>query len=414
VLVGFTPVEVRVLSAASSTGPPVALLASHVMGIDPAAPQGHSFGGLVAALRTLLPWLLWLAAPLALTASGLAVSLQNHPHFGGDFHAAFWPAGHRVLHGLTPYVDPSAPQVARATAFVYPAPAAVLFAPFALIGRDLADALFVGMQLVAVALTLRLLAVRDWRVYGAAYLWAAVASGWLTGNVTLMLVLAVAAAWRWRRRPAVCGALVGLVVAFKLFLWPLGLWLLATRRIGALGWAVAVTLVLSLVGWAVLGFAELHRYERLVQALVDALQNRGYTLMSLTRDLSLGRTSGYAVAVAVGAALALWALVAGRRGRDAQALTLSIAIALLVTPLVWLHYFALFLVPVAIVSPRLSRLWVLPWAYWLCVAGARRPETWQLVVALATTAALVAMLLDRSQGQARTVRLDDAASPAAT
>jgi hypothetical protein len=135
---------------------------------DHAAPREHPWTGLVAAFRNVLPWLAWLVAPLAVTASGLAVSLQDHPHFGGDFHAAFWPAGHRVLHGLTPYVDPTAPQVAKATAFVYPAPAAVLFAPFALIGRDLADALFVGMQLVAVALTLRVLEVRDWRVYGAA------------------------------------------------------------------------------------------------------------------------------------------------------------------------------------------------------------------------------------------------------
>jgi hypothetical protein len=88
---------------------------------------------------------------------------------------------------------------------------------------------------------------------------------------------------------------------------------------------------------------------------------------------------------------------------------------------VWLHYFALFLVPVAITSPRLSRLWVLPLAYWLCVAGARRPETWQLVVALATTGVLVAMLVDSGgrrrgdkQGRVGTVRLDDAGSPAAT
>src|SRR5438046_1985261 len=169
--------------------------------IDPAAPREHPLSGFVAAFRNLLPWLGWLVAPLAVTASGVAVSLQGDPHFGGDFHVAFWPAGHRVLHGMTPYADPTAPQVAKATAFVYPAPAAVLFAPFALLGRNLADALFIGMQLAAAALTLRVLEVRDWRVYGATYLWGSVASGWVTGNVTLLLALAVAAAWRWRARP---------------------------------------------------------------------------------------------------------------------------------------------------------------------------------------------------------------------
>jgi hypothetical protein len=136
------------------------------------------------------------------------------------------------------------------------------------------------------------------------------------------------------------------------------------------------------------------------------MQHRGYTLMSLTQGLGLGRTSGYAVALALGVTCAMWCLAIGRRGRDSQALTLAIAIALLMTPLVWLHYFALFLVPVAIASPRLSRLWVLPFAYWLCVAGARTPETWQLIVALATSAALVATLLDvKARGRGRSYAL---------
>src|SRR3954452_8922623 len=342
----------------------------------PAARREHPASGFVAAFRNLRPWLMWAVLPLALTASGIAASLSDTPnYFGGDFHLAFWPAGHRVLHGVSPYLDPSAPQVARATAFVYPAPAAVLFAPFALIEHRLADWLFVLMQLGAVALILRLLAVPDWRVSGAAYLWAPVASAWVTGNVTLLLVLAVAAAWRWRARAGICGALVGFVIAFKLFLWPLMLWLLGTRRYRAAAWAAGIGIALNISGWAILGFDELRRYERLVHALVEALQNRGYTLMSLSQDFGLGRGAGYAVALTLGAAAAAWCIVLGRRGRDAQALTLAIAIALLVTPLVWLHYFALFLVPVAIASPRLSPLWVVPLAYWLCVAGARQPET---------------------------------------
>jgi alpha-1,2-mannosyltransferase len=374
--------------------------------------------GLAAAFRNLLPWLLWLVLPVAVSVSGLAASLGGHPHFGGDFHVAFWPAGDRILDGLSPYVDPSAPEVARATAFVYPAPAAVLFAPFALIGRDAADALFVAIQFAAVALTLRVLNVRDWRVYGAAYLWAAVASGWLTGNVTLLLVLGMAAAWRWRDRPAACGLLIGLVVAFKLFLWPLGIWLLATRRYSAAAWAIGVGTALNLAGWAILGFGELHRYERLVHALVDALQNRGYTLMSLSEDLGAGRGVGYAVAIAIGIAGAGWCISAGRRGRDVEALTVALTIALIVTPLVWLHYFALFLVPVAVVSPRLGPLWAVPMTYWLCVAGARDPATWQLIVAIVTTIAMLTGLLgDRSllpQGRGTTTRSGDGTpSPAA-
>jgi hypothetical protein len=354
------------------------------------------------AFRTLAPWLAWAVAPLAVTVFGLVVSLHNHPHFGGDFHAAFWPAGHDVLHGHSPYVAPSDPRVAKAIAFVYPAPAALVFAPFAAIPRDVADALFIALTLGAVAATLWLLSVRDWRVYGAAYLWAPVASGWLTGNVTLMLVLAVAGAWRWRDRPGTCGALVGSVVAFKLFLWPLGLWLIARRRYRALGWGVAVGGVVSLAGWAILGFGELRRYDHLVHALVERLRNRGFTLMSLSQDLVGNRTPGYVVAVMLALTAAVLCLAVGRRGRDRDALTLSLVVALLATPLVWLHYFALFLVPAAVARPTMSAVWKIPLIYWLCVAGARRPETWQVFLAFGAMALLVATLLsaDKPSGPA--------------
>jgi alpha-1,2-mannosyltransferase len=345
------------------------------------------------ALRTLAPLLAWGVAPLAVTLFGLAVSLQNHPHFGGDFHAAFWPAGQDVLHGRSPYVGASDPSIAKAIAFVYPAPAAMAFAPLAAMPRAVADAFFVILQFASVAAALQLLGVRDWRVYGVAYLWAAVVSGWLTGNVTLSLVLGLAAAWRWRDRPGVSGALVGLIVAFKLFLWPLGIWLLATRRYGSLAWAAGTGAAVTVIAWAILGFDEIRRYDRLVWALVDELRNRGFTLMSLSQDLLGSRTPGYALAIALAFAAATACMTFGRRGDDRRSLTAAVAIALLVTPLVWLHYFALFLVPVALAAPAFGSIWKLPLAFWLCVAGARRPETWQVVAALLTMALLVRALL---------------------
>ena len=140
--------------------------------------------------------------------------------------------------------------------------------------------------------------------------------------------------------------------------------------------------------------------------------------MSLTRDLGAGRASGYIIAIAIGLACAVACVVNGRKGRDASALTLAITIALLVTPLVWIHYFALFLVPVAIASPRLGPLWLLPLAYWLCVAGAKRPETWQLLVAIGVTGVLVYAVLSALRtppqgGVATSPSGDGALAPAA-
>ena len=46
------------------------------------------------------------------------------------------------------------------------------------------------------------------------------------------------------------------------------------------------------------------------------------------------------------------------------ALTLCLAAALAASPIVWMHYFLLLLVPLALIRPRLSPLWLVPFAYW--------------------------------------------------
>ena len=57
---------------------------------------------------------------------------------------------------------------------------------------------------------------------------------------------------------------------------------------------------------------------------------------------------------AVALALLVAVVVTARRGNEKRAFVLAIAAALACSPILWLHYFALLLVPVAIV-PRASR-----------------------------------------------------------
>ena len=345
--------------------------------------------GLEAAARQLIPPAIGLfSIPFVIYA---LVLVLRRDAFGVDFHYAFWPAAVRVVHGMSPYVDPHSPIVEGGAAFVYPAPTALLFAPFGWLDRDVGNAIFTAIVVIAIPLTMWTLSVRDWRVYGVVFMWAPIFGAWQTANITTLLGLGVAAAWRWRDRPVVTGALFAGVVSMKLFLWPVVLWYLATRRYAAVGWAIAVGVVVNAISWLVLGLGEIHRYTDLVRALTDAEERRAYSVISFAMNHGVGRGPAYVVGLAIAVAVMAAAVAAGRRGQDARSLTLGIAASILASPLVWLHYFALLLVPVCLARPRLSPLWGLPIALWVC--SPTRPRDPQLVLTMVTATAMVLFAL---------------------
>jgi hypothetical protein len=384
----------------SSDGGLVAAISSRVSGtsgsldaklLHPGQPRLQP--GRPAFVRLVVPVTAWCLLPIALTVFTVIGFGGGTVHFAGDFHYAFWPAGQRVLHGLSPYVDPGSPTVTHSIAFVYPALAALLLAPLALIPHGVADLTFAGVEIAAMLLTLRVLHVRDWRLYGLVLLCPAVYSGWTVANVTLLLGLGIATVWRNRERPLLIGFVIALLVSVKLFVWPLALWLLATRRYVAFVYAIACGLVLNVVAWAVLGLNELHRYSRLLHALTTFEERRGYSVIALALHEGTSHRVAYAVAWAVAAAGAMTCLALGRRGRDVAALALAIGVSLLATPIVQLHYFALLIVPFALVRPRLGLAWALPLVMWVSASATLRP--WQIAVALAIAGAMVVIVLRR-------------------
>jgi alpha-1,2-mannosyltransferase len=327
----------------------------------------------------------------------------KHHSFAIDFHYAFWPAGQKVLHGLTPYVATTSPLVKDGVAFVYPAPGALLFAVLALIPHALADVIFTAISLVAATGVLWILRIRDWRLYGLILLWPSVLSGWQTANLSLLIAFGIAAVWRLRDRPRASGAIVGLLVALKMFAWPLGLWLLATRRYAAVGWGLATVTVVNVFSWAVLGFNQLHAYETLASAVTKVEEKTAYTPLALVWRLGASLTVAQLIAVALAAATAIHCVRQGRRGRDVSSLLLAIGVSLLATPIVWRHYFALFLVPLAIVRPRFSAIWLLPLL--LLPTPVTSPLLWQLVLTLVVMT-LLAMALIRQSGELEAERRD--------
>ena len=277
--------------------------------------------------------------------------------------------------------------------------------------------LFLVVLFASVPLTLWLLEVRDWRCYGAAFLMAPVLSGISNGAVSCLLALGLAAAWRYRDSWKPAAVAVAAVILAKVFLWPLGLWLVATRRWAAAAAALVGGALVTLASWAVLGFAGLGDYPDLLRILANAEQDQGYSPIAL--GLAIGLPSGLARGLAFGlGALAVVGIfvMARRRDGDRLSLTMAIAAALLLSPIVWLHYFILLLVPLALSRPRFSPAWVLlPLPFWFSSTNGQSHGHGALIaVALATAAAILVASSRKSWRLPRfTPRRPEAAAPAA-
>ena len=74
----------------------------------------------------------------------------------------------------------------------------------------------------------------------------------------------------------------------------------------------------------------------------------------------LGADTAWALWLAVGLAVLVAGVIVAIRGDEQRAFALLIAASLVLTPIVWLHYFAILIVPLAIARPRFDLTWLLP------------------------------------------------------
>jgi hypothetical protein len=195
-------------------------------------------------------------------------------------------------------------------------------------------------------------------------------------------------------------------MALKPLLWPLALWLLATRRWRASVQTLAWGLLLNAVAWSVVGFGDIGSYLHAVSADTDAQWRTGFGVPALLGHFGAGRTGGMAVMMIASAVLVVAILHSGlARRHEVQALTLTVALALVSSPLMWDHYLALLIVPLAILRPRLDWLWFLPVLMWICPPDVRA-HLWQVAAFwLAGGVMLTALSLQAARLSAPSSRL---------
>lgn len=291
----------------------------------------------------------------------------------GDFGYVFLPAADNVLSGRDLYMDPDLFRGPPQAPYAYPPVLAFLVTPLAVLPEMVAGTFVPGVlfSLLLVAATigaLLLLDVRDWRCYPVALLYPVTVEAIEYGAVGPLLLLLVALLWRFRDRLAIAGVATGSAVVLKLFLWPLAFWLVVTGRARAATVAMATAIGLALASWAAIGFSGVLDYPRLLRKLADVEAESSYSAFAILRTAGLADPLAQAIVIAAGVGLLVLVGRAARSPHDSQlerdrrSLILTLAAALVLTPILWLHYLVLLILPIALARPRLSVLWLAPLA----------------------------------------------------
>ncbi len=338
-------------------------------------------------------WLVAVCAALAATLLfGVARAISPHYHDDslwantlaslggtikpGDFGYVFLPAGDEVLAGRSPYSDPDLFEGPPQAPYAYPPVLAYAVTPLAALPEEVANTFVPGVlfTLILIAATvggLYLLGVRDWRCYPVALLAPVTLEAFEYGAIGPILLLLVAVAWRFRDRAEGAGLAAGGTVVAKLFLWPLLVWLAVTGRIRAAIYAVGTAVGLAFVSWLALGFEDIADYPRLLRKLVDVEAENSYSAFAIFRTIGIPEFPSRLLVLAAGGVLLGLAWRAARgapaeagaeREHDRRSLTFALAAALVLTPILWLHYLVFLFVPIALARPRLSALWFAPLA----------------------------------------------------
>lgn len=281
----------------------------------------------------------WLALVLAV----LAVTFG---HLLGPFDfLTFLHAGQQVLHGASPYPSVNSAVFRSGHGFVYPLFVAWLFAPLALLPQTAAEAMYGLASVAAIVVACRMLGRRDLSVAALVLVCSTTIIGLQMGTVNAFLLLGLAAAWHWRSdRPLVAGLALGLATGAKLFLLPVLLWPLLTRRYATTG-SAAATVAALLIGGGVAGGQSFSGYLHLLSQLQADEQVGSWSLSSLFQSVGFGRSgsSALAMAVAAGCLVVLWR----RRHHltEGRILGAMVVCSLLMSPIVWSSYLLLLAVP---------------------------------------------------------------------
>jgi hypothetical protein len=309
--------------------------------------------------------LLFAVLPVAVAVAMFATA-HSTDSLSADFHNELYPEAKKLLDWENPFPPPGS-AIWYGHNLIWPPVAVFLIAPFTVLSPDAADWAVALVGLACFMGSLRIVGVRDWRVYGVFALWPQVIGEIRVSHLTPFLCLLLALVWRYRDTRSAPGLALGLAGAIKFFLWPVAVWLGAVGRMREVALAAAVAAASLLL---VLPFTSLRDYFKVLVELGHTFDQESYSPFGFLMQVGAPEALARGVMLALGAVL----LVACWRRAS---LGYAVAAALVLSPIVWLDYYAVVAIPLAVVRPRLTWIWLVPIATWgLLSAGLGAGNGW--------------------------------------
>jgi hypothetical protein len=280
-----------------------------------------------------------------------------------DLHV-FLRAGAAVWHGASPYPPLGSPAAHSTSTYYYPYVTAWVFGPLAALPDAVAVALFTAVSVLAVVWSCRLAGRTGLTDAALVLLAATTLVGFQDGTINGLLLAGMMACWRLRDNPRGAGIAMAALVVAKLFLAPLVIWLLLTRRYRAAAWAGGLSAGLIGSGWLIDRLGPVG-YVRLLHGFSGSVAHRTYSLTAAYQRMGAAATLATVAAAATALAVVGAAWWAAWRGHDERLLyTAGVAVALLATPVVWAHYLLLATAPLLLLDGTtvlLAGYFVLSW-----------------------------------------------------
>jgi hypothetical protein len=302
-----------------------------------------------------------LGVPVLAVAAILAVFTPLTPAYDVN---VFLGAGRAIANGWPVYPVIGSSSVYSGSAYVYPYFAAWPFALLSWLSPSVATDVFFFASAAAVGAAAAFRSARGASRAALVLCTSFTITGLQLGALSPLLFAGTLMMWHWRDRLPMF-ILAAPLIAAKLFLWPLLIWLLLARRSRALALSAAATALLLGLGF-LLGPIGPADYARMLSQLSAHEARSGMGLIGTLMNHGVSLGAAQVSAAAIGLAILLGARARHRRTGDERVLFCAVVlVSLILSPVVWSHYLVLLAACLLVfdVPPRwLASLALASWA----------------------------------------------------